>query len=265
MSGEQLVDEASLIKAMMVDGQTVVFKVEAEGQHLRYELFSSDPLSTSTGDSVAERISFFLSLQDDVNQFYSIARERDPKFSELIDELRGLHHVKFMTFLEASCWAVMSQRIQRPIALRMKRSLTERFGGSLEVDGRTYWAFPDRSRLAAATARELLEATRNQRTTERLVSLLMSLDELDESFLRTAPLEKAEARLMKVNGIGEWSSQLILFRGLGRIEKLQPINVRLLGETIKRVYGSEEKTLDEINKIYGSWSGYWSLYLRASS
>ena len=30
------------------------------------------------------------------------------------------------------------------------------------------------------------------------------------------------------------------------------------------IYGPE-RTLDEVNDIYGGWSGYWALYIRASS
>jgi 3-methyladenine DNA glycosylase/8-oxoguanine DNA glycosylase len=116
-----------------------------------------------------------------------------------------------------------------------------------------------------ATTKQLLEATRNQRTVQRLASLLTSFDELDEGFLRDAPYEKASARLQKVKGIGDWSSQFILFRGLGRVETLQPMNIRPLSETIEKVYGPKGKTLDEINSTYGKWSGYWSLYLWAST
>ena len=148
--------------------------------------------------------------------------------------------------------------------MRIRQSLTERFGGSLEVDGTVYWAFPDRSRLRAVTVKELLEVTRNQRVTQRLVSLVSSLDDLDEGFLRTAPYEKAEERLEKVGGIGEWSSQFILFRGLGRMGELGPINLKPLDETIRRVYGTA-KSPKEINEVYGSWAGYWSLYLWAST
>jgi len=265
MSGQQEVDGDSITKAVMVDGQVVVFRVsEGKGARLEYRLFSSEPVSEEAAKGMGGRIAFFLSLDDDVGRFYSIAKEKDPKFYPLVESAWGLHHVKFLTFLEIASWALINQRIQRPIALRIKRSLTERFGASLEVDGRLYWAFPDGARLRAATAAQLLEATRNQRITRRLLSLSSSLDELDEGFLRTALFEKAKARLESVHGIGEWSSQFILFRGLGRMGKLQPLNVRPLGETIEAVYGSA-KPLKEINDTYGGWAGYWQLYLWAST
>lgn len=264
MSGQQEVDGYSITKAMMLDGQAVVFRVKEAKGRLEYQLFSSEKISEKSMKETGGRIAFFLSLEDDVGKFYSIAKEEDPKFYPLVESAWGLHHVKFLTFLEIACWALINQRIQRPIALRIKRSLIERFGESLEVEGNVYWAFPDKERLKAATAAQLLETTRNQRITRRLLSLASSLDELDEEFLKKALFEKAKARLESVHGIGEWSSRFILFRGLGRMDKLQPINVRPLGETIAGVYGSA-KPLKEVNDTYGEWAGYWQLYLWAST
>jgi 3-methyladenine DNA glycosylase/8-oxoguanine DNA glycosylase len=57
---------------------------------------------------------------------------------------------------------------------------------------------------------------------------------------------------------------LILFRGLGRMGKLQPINIKQLGEEIQKIYGAEVP-LKEINEMYGTWAGYWQLYLWAST
>jgi DNA-3-methyladenine glycosylase II len=267
MSGEQSVEGGSATKAIMMEGQVVAVRF-GKGEKpatVDYELSSVEPVSSELADSMEERTSFFLSLRDDVKPFYSIVEDKDPKFYPIVERAWGLHQVKFPSFLEIACWALINQRIQRPIAVRIKRSLTEKYGGSIEVDGKVYWAFPDRSRLEGARAKELLEVTRNQRITQRLVSLISMLDELDEGFLKTAPFDKAKERLEKVRGVGEWSSQFILFRGLGRMGRLQEINLRPLGETIKKVYGPEGRSPEEVNKTYGSWAGYWSLYLWAST
>jgi len=273
MSGEQQIESGTITKAIMVDGQTVVFRVSeasretaARGKSkLLYEMFSQELITRSVEDSVARRIAFFLSLDDDVEPFYAIVKRDDDEFYPLVEMSWGLHQVKFLTLLEISCWAILSQRVQRTIALRMKRAIMEKFGGSLDIDGKTYWAFPDFTKLKDAKPKELLEVTRNQRTMQRLASLLSTFDELDEDFLKTAPYDKATARLEKVKGIGDWSSLFILFRGLGRVEGLSPINLRPLSKAIENVYGPGGKTLEEINSTYGKWSGYWSVYLWAST
>jgi DNA-3-methyladenine glycosylase II len=264
MSGEQSAEKGEVTKAMMVDGKTVVFTVREEGAALRYELFSEERLGEDVIERVAKQISFFFSLDDDVKPFYSIAREQDERFYPLVERLWGLHEVKFLTLLEASSWALINQRMHRSTALRIKRSLVERFGEKMELNGRAYWAFPDRPRLEGSTARGLLEVTGNQRVAVRLSSLYSSLDELDESFLRNAPYEKANERLQKIKGIGDWSAQFILFRGLGRMGKVQEINVRHLKDALVRTYG-REKELEQVNSTYGEWVGYWLLYLWAST
>src|SRR5438445_7045893 len=117
MSGEQQFEKRTVTKAIMVEGQTVVFRVSeareegaAKGKSkLLYELFSKEPLTSSVEDSVARRIEFFLSLDDDVKPFYAIAKRDDSKFFPLVESSWGLHQVKFLTLLEISCWAILSQ------------------------------------------------------------------------------------------------------------------------------------------------------------
>jgi DNA-3-methyladenine glycosylase II len=263
LAGEQDVSEKILTKAIMMEGQTVVFRLgpERDGRGLYYELFSDRPMDESLTRRVAERVSFFLSLGDDLAQFYALAA-KDEKFYPLAKRFVGLHHVKFPSLFEITCWAILAQRSQMPVAKRAKDALVQSFGGSLEVDGKTYLAFPDHQTLKAAKVRDILAATKNRRSAERLSSLLSSFDDVDEGFLRTAPYEKAEERLKRIKGIGDWSSQFILFRGLGRIRRLQ-YNMGPVISMVEEIYGPG-MTLDDINRRYGEWCGYWSLYLWAS-
>lgn len=260
-AGEQRVDGGTLTKAIMADGEVVVFRArEAESPGVEYELFSERGLSDEAAALVEERISSFLSLDDAVGDFYEIALA-DPEYYPRVEALWGLHQVKFPSLLEVSAWAIIAQRVQRSVALRTEKALVERYGETLEVEGVEYRAFPDYARLKGAGPSELLALTRNQRTAERLGSLLANFEELDEGFLRTAPYPKAVERLQKVKGIGEWSAQFIMFRGLGRIER-QDHRSKPVVEMMKEVYG-EGRTLEDVNRMYGKWCGYWSLYLWA--
>lgn len=264
MTGEQTAAGDRVTTALMVDGRVVVFRATAtpESSEVAYELFAEEEVDEETSKRVAGRISFILSLDDDVSQFYAIA-ENDGQYYAKVKALWGLHHVKFPSLLEVSCWAIINQRIQRSFALRMKRALVQRYGGSLEVAGVEYWAFPDHQRLKVAKPKELLELVKNQRAAVRLGSLIDSFGELDQDLLMRLPYAKAAERLKKVNGIGEWSAQFILFRGLGRIEK-QQYNMKPVVRMMEEVYG-KGRTLEDINRMYGKWCGYWSLYLWGSS
>lgn len=267
MQKDQTVSEASLTKAVRVGGRTIVFQLNPTGTikmpGLRYLLFSDHPFSRGLTDLVTDRISFFLSLSDNLDQFYRIAIN-DPSFAPILQKLYGLHQVKFLTPFECACWAVLSQRNQLSAARNAKQVLLEGFGTSLGVKGNVYRAFPEPGQLADASKEQLKGLIKHERREEYLGNVIRAFNEIDERFLRTTDYDKVEEWLMNIKGIGEWSARLILLRGLGRMEKLA-VEKRLIAAAA-RVYGKPmtEQRLHVIAEKYGRWKGYWAYYLRTT-
>lgn len=46
---------------------------------------------------------------------------------------------------------------------------------------------------------------------------MTGLDDVGENFLTTAPYEEAEAVLLSISGVGPFTANAILLRGLGRL------------------------------------------------
>ena len=268
---EQTVSTHSLTKAISIDGQTVVFQLTSIGTTekpgLEYTLFSAKPFSQAMENAVVERITFFLSLKDDLQPFYRLGRE-DPDFAPIIEHLYGYHQVKFLTPFENACWAVLTQRNPMKIAQQTKQALVEKYGSSLEVSGSVYWAFPEPIQIAVVDESELLKMIRNDRRTEYLVAVARAFSEADEEFLKTASDEEVEAWLRNIKGIGEWSATFIMVRGLGRMERV-PLTEARLFEAASKVYGhGEELNRDDLKRLadkYGLWQGYWAHYIRVTS
>jgi DNA-3-methyladenine glycosylase II len=268
---EQTVSPGSLIKAISIDGQTVVFQLASSGTtekpRLEYTLFSAQAITETTKNAVTERMTFFLSLTDDLRPFYRIGRE-DEDFTPIIEHLYGYHQVKFLTPFENACWAVLTQRNPMKIAQKTKQALTERFGSNLEVNGTVYWAFPEPIQIAAADESELLTLVRNERRAEYLSAVARAFSEVDEAFLKTAPDEEVETWLRNIKGLGEWSVTFIMVRGLGRMERV-PLTETKLVEAASKVYGfGEEMSREALQRLadkYGPWQGYWAHYLRVVS
>lgn len=83
-----------------------------------------------------------------------------------------------------------------------------------------------------------------------------------EASLREASLEDADAQLRSLPFLGPWSRAFVLFRGLGRMERLASASDPILAAA-RRVYGPKsERELRAIAEGYGRWCGYWALYLR---
>ena len=268
MQEDQTVSEVSLTKAIPVGGRTIVFRLKPTGTikmpALKYTLFSDHPFSHGLTDVILDRISFFLSLNDDLDQFYRIAIN-DPNFAPVLQKLYGLHQVKFLTPFECACWAVLSQRNQLNAARKAKQALLERFGTSLEVNGQVYRAFPEPGQLAETSNEDLKQLIRHERREDYLAHITKAFTEVDERFLRTGEYDKVEDWLKNIRGIGEFSSRLIMLRGLGRMDKLA-VEKRLIAAA-GRVYGRpmKEQRLHVIAEKYGRAKGYWAYYLRTAA
>jgi DNA-3-methyladenine glycosylase II len=262
-AGEQEVTAAHFSKAIRLDGQTVVFRVEGTDAKLRYRLTSDRPIAKELAAKLARKISDYLSLDDDLAGFYAKAT-RDPALAVRAERMHGFHQVRFLTAIEIGVWSVLAQRTPIAMARRVKQAFVEKYGHALEIDGQIHRAFPEASDLAKARGEELKALIKNERKTRYLLAVIQAFQNLDEQRLRGGSWEEAIEWLQEIDGIGAWSSAFILFRGLGRTDRC-PLTVPIL-HAARAVYG-EQKTEQEIQRVldgYGSDCGYWALHLRAS-
>lgn len=274
LMGEQQIREDVLTKAIRVHQRTVVFRVRSLGTDddplVRCELFSADPLDGETVEAAFHQVGFALSLYDDLNPFYKLAR-KDSGFRMALAELYGLHQVKFLSPFENACWAVLTQRTAMAVARRWKTRLTERYGGELEVDGRKYEAFPEAADLVTADQVAIEAIIGNARKAEYLHAIIGAFASVDRQWLETAPSEFVEKWLLGIKGLGEWSAMFIMVRGLGRTDKglISDREGRFTTEMLRaarKIYGPDT-SLDDLYTLaeyYGGWQGYWGYYLRAA-
>lgn len=264
---EQIIDKGTLAKAFSFLGSTVVVRIrsigEIESPRLEYFLISDHAIDNHTKKTAIDRVAFFLSLDDDLKPFYETG-QKDQKFKPVIEQLYGYHQVKFPTPFEGTCWAILTQRNAMPIAKRMKARLVESYGTSLEIDGTTYRAFPEPTKLIEAKEDNLMKVIKNSRRTKYLISAAEAFGDVDEEFLRTGKYEDVEAWLDSINGIGSWSASFVMLRSLGRMERLN-LDDRWLKLAASKVYG-KDLSIEDIREIadeYGQWQGYWAHYIRA--
>lgn len=264
--GEQNISNVSFTKAVHVEDQTVAFKLVDNGTIekpvLSYTLFSVDDINNETKFEILDRIKFYLSLDDDLKPFYAKVRE-DSDFNVILDDLYGLHQVKFLTPFEAAAWAVLSQRISMKAAHTMKNRITKAVGDNIEIDGVDYWTFPDAYQIKNLGIDGIRSLIKNERKSEYLIAVADAFGSVDENFLRKGPIQDVKDWLLNIKGIGEYSAHLELIRGLGRMEDLSGHD-RMLINCARKVYGSEV-TADELRvkqESYGECKGYWSYYIR---
>jgi len=72
---------------------------------LSYSAYASQPWDEETQIAVEDRLTFFLSLIDDLGPFYSIGLT-DPAIAPFVRQLYGYHQAKFLTPFEIACGAI---------------------------------------------------------------------------------------------------------------------------------------------------------------
>lgn len=266
--GEQTTDGGALTKAIMVGGQPIIVRVTDAGSEtepkLDYTLYAQQPIDEATQAQARDRISFYLSLNDDLRHFYAAA-ESDQPFWPLVQRLYGYHQVKFATPFENACWAILGQRQPMNIARKMKQQLIERYGASLQFNGRTYWAFPQAAQMST-DATELEAVISHHQKAPYLAAAAQAFRDVDEGWLRQGDYDEVMTWLRGIKGIGEWSAHFVLVRGLGRMARLQYTQEELL-KAASRIYLQTITPADlaRLAEHYGDDQGYWALYLRATS
>lgn len=261
-AGEQEITPHALTKAYALGDRAVLATVRDEGRGLSCTLASEAPLAETERERTIERVRFQLSLDDDLALFDARARA-DRAFAPVARRWRGHHHVKFASPIEITTWAILAQRNMRA-ARPVKERLVRALGPSITVDGVTHRAFPEAAALTdAKTVRPLVRTDVEAHAIAEAARVLAGPSFVRE--LHRASYDDALARLEALPRIGPWSAAFILFRGLGRMERLAERSGPIFAAA-RRAYGAAltERELRDVAASYGPFMGYWALYLRRS-
>jgi DNA-3-methyladenine glycosylase II len=217
----------------------------------------------------AEAVTRWWRLDHDPAELAPIAA-RDPVFAELLARLHGARAPLMPSPFECLVWAILGQQITVAFAYKMKRAIVERYGDALEYDGRTYWLFPEAARLAEADPAELreLQFSRQKSDYVRSLTALVAEDRVDWTEIAALPSDEAIKRLTALRGVGRWTAEYVLMRGLGHADVIPAADVGLQS-AIGRAYGlghkateAEVRTLAERwvpHRSYAAFAWWWSL------
>jgi DNA-3-methyladenine glycosylase II len=255
--------------ALKVLGQPVAFFVSSRGTVRRPKLeltLHAKKLTDDVINAAKEQLIFYLSLDDDLIPFYKLA-EKDDAFRPVLKGLYGYHQVKFPSIFTSICWALVTQRTPNSFAYVTMQRFCELIGGAIMVDGEPYTTFPEAQAFLKARDKVLV-ATNNTRKTDRLLEIARDYITIDEDFLKTAPYEEVMRAVKRLNGLGQWSADYILLRGLGRYER-SPWTDTVIIDAISNIYTGGFRISNGDAKIlaeqYGWYQGLWVHYLKVFS
>ena len=206
----------------------------------------------SDAPELEERLLFSLGLRESLESFYAMAAA-DPLLSAFAREWRG--------WRLRSCdpwWALVTAVCQQNASFRqgwwMLAKLIALYGRMVELEDRGWVPLPPTPRDVLAEPGKLRMAGLGYRSETVLrVAEAMESGTLPSGALAAEPVERAEAILRRVKGVGSYTARLALALALRRYE-LPPID-RWVKALAAKAYGIEEKAVEaEWRKRWGNWS-----------
>ncbi len=176
-------------------------------------------ISPGTRPSLISALTQMLGTSLDLADFYRFAKQQ-PKLNELVRQFRGVKPPQFPTIFEALVNAVACQQLSLSVGILLLNRLALAFGPSVGKQGDDAYAFPPPENLSALDPEALRPLGFSRQKALAIIGLASSIVEkqLNPDELENLDNEAAAKRLEKLRGIGRWSAEYVLLRGLGRLD-----------------------------------------------
>jgi DNA-3-methyladenine glycosylase II len=168
--------------------------------------------------SEVKRIARWIIFADlDLRPFYRITASHSI-LGPITQELHGLKPMRPASLFEMLVIAITEQQISLAAAYRIRTRIIERFGD--HVNG--LWAFPTARRLSESSVVNLMTCGLSQRKAEYVKGLAYKVANglLDLDQLEAMSDEEVRSLLLQVRGLGPWSADYFLVRGLSRPDRV---------------------------------------------
>jgi DNA-3-methyladenine glycosylase II len=253
-----------------IQGTAVLVDVFSRGTADMPELyFTTRPdgvLAESGNAAVRNLISSMFNIHEDLTPFYR-AMEKDGIMTSLISQLGGVKSPTTPTIFEALADSIIEQQISLKAAHSVETRLVRAFGTPLALEDKVYYGYPTPRTLAEATDSGFRACGLTRRKGEyiRGISQQIISGALDLEYLRTYPdTEMIISELTKIRGIGRWTAELTILRGLHRSDVF-PADDTGVRRFISRYYLENKKISSaearSFAERWGTWKGYAAYYL----
>jgi DNA-3-methyladenine glycosylase II len=216
-------DGAVYRRFLPVGRSGALLSVRQEGSPARAVLawsLEGPAASSAEAAALARRVlGVALGAAQPVRPFYRALRD-DPVIGEAIRDFPGLRGAGVPSLWEALVTAILAQQVNLRFAYDIRRELAETFGRRQRFARETWFAFPEPKAFASETRRSM----RRFRLSDSKARAILGLAEafasgaLVEEDVAALDDEAAIERLTSFRGVGRWTAEIGLLRGLGRTD-----------------------------------------------
>jgi DNA-3-methyladenine glycosylase II len=201
-----------------------------------------------------------LGLNVNLQPFYMIANNNDV-LAPLVREFMGVKPPCLPNIFEALVNAIACQQITLDLGILLLNRLSENFGLEFDDGEVVRHAFPRPADLANTSEEHIKKLGFSYQKARAIRELAVSIEsnKIDLTNLDQMSNQEAVEHLSTIRGIGRWSAEYVLLRGLGRVNIFPGDDIGAQNN-LKRLFHLDKKPdYEETKKLTSQWHPYEGL------
>jgi len=209
---------------------------------------------------VTETLNRILGLQADLKGFYRHAA-KDARLSILARRFRGVKPPQFPSLLEALVNGIACQQFSLAAGIQILNRLSEKFGIPVTETGIRAHTFPRPEDLATLKPEPLRNLGFSRQKAGAIIELSHAIvaGNLDRDRVVSLDDGSAVEQLCRLRGVGRWTAEYVLLRGLGRLHIFPGDDVGARNNLEKWLGLRKPLDYDGVRRLLAKWKPYAGL------
>lgn len=243
-------------RVLVIRNQAVRVAVRQRGTMLEVTVTGAG-LRASTQAEVSAALDRLLGLRTDLRQFYKVAA-RETRLNRLAQRFMGLKPPRFPTLFEALVNGISCQQLSLTVGITVMNRLVAHCGLAFSADAH---AFPRPEDLAQADVTELRAMGYSRQKGRALseVSQATADGRFDLEPIESLEDEPAMERLLQLRGVGRWTAEYALLRGLGRTHVFPGDDVGARQNLRRWLHLRRTLNYQGVDQVLSRWKPYGGL------
>lgn len=196
----------------------------------------------------------------DLQPFYALAKNNNT-LKSLVEQFLGVKPPRFANIFEGLINSIACQQVTLSLGILMLNRLSENFGVKFIESDTISYAFPQLIDLAEVSEEKIKKlgfSYQKSRAIKEIATNVMN-NTINLENLETMTNKEVLDYLSAIRGIGRWSAEYVLLRGLGRLDTFPGDDVGAQNN-LKRIFELDNKpSYEEIKKLTSQWQPYAGL------